>query len=236
MTRLIAVILFCAGIFCIAAEPPVGQSHAQVPMTGAGLGKPAGGGGAAVTWDPANTDSNITLSGGNLTAAANPSSVNYLSRATASVGASSKIYWEVLSVVDPGISNDIGLGFVDSSFTIPQNNFLGFDSHSFGAYNSNAVFTGGSQVATWDAYLPGNVVSIAVDTVHGNWWGRAQCGGLWNSDPLALPDTNTNGLAFSQIAPLFPALVFRQSGPSQVTAQFSAASFSCTPPAGFTHL
>ena len=36
MTRLIAVILFCAGIFCL------GQSHAQVPMTGAGLGKPGG--------------------------------------------------------------------------------------------------------------------------------------------------------------------------------------------------
>ena len=45
MTRLIAVILFCAGIFCLAAEPPVGQSHAQVPMTGAGLGAPSSGGG-----------------------------------------------------------------------------------------------------------------------------------------------------------------------------------------------
>lgn len=43
MTRLIAVLLFCAGIFCLAAEPPVGQSHAQVPMTGAGLGAPSGG-------------------------------------------------------------------------------------------------------------------------------------------------------------------------------------------------
>ena len=39
MTRLIAVILFCAGIFCLA------QSHAQVPMTGAGLGAPASSGG-----------------------------------------------------------------------------------------------------------------------------------------------------------------------------------------------
>ena len=44
MTRLIAVIMLCTGIFCIAAEPPVGQSHAQVPMTGAGLGKPSSGG------------------------------------------------------------------------------------------------------------------------------------------------------------------------------------------------
>jgi hypothetical protein len=38
----IAVILFCAGIFCLA------QSHAQMPMTGAGLGAPASGGGASV--------------------------------------------------------------------------------------------------------------------------------------------------------------------------------------------
>ena len=50
MTRLIAVILFCAGIFCLVAEPPVGQSHAQVPMTGAGLGAPTGGGGPPPTW------------------------------------------------------------------------------------------------------------------------------------------------------------------------------------------
>ena len=38
MTRLIAVILFCAGVFCL------GQSHAQVPFTGAGLGKPSSSG------------------------------------------------------------------------------------------------------------------------------------------------------------------------------------------------
>ena len=236
MTRLITIILLCAGIFCIAAEPPVGQSHAQVPMTGAGLGKPAGGGGAAVTWDPAETDSNITLTGGMLIASASSSGANFLSRATASVGASSKIYWEVLVNVDPGGGNSIGLGFVDSSFTIPQNNFLGFDSHSFGYYNPDLVFTGGSSVASWAGYTSSNVVGIAVDTVHGNWWGRVGCSGFWNNDPTALPDTNTNGQVFTQTAPLYPALVFRITGPSQVTGQFSSGSFSCTPPVGFTHL
>ena len=45
MQRLLAIILFCAGIFCLAAAPPVGQSHAQVPMTGAGKGAPGGGAG-----------------------------------------------------------------------------------------------------------------------------------------------------------------------------------------------
>ena len=57
MTRLIAVILFCAGIFCL------GQSHAQVPMTGAGLGKPASGG-ASPTWtatgNPASQNTGTT--------------------------------------------------------------------------------------------------------------------------------------------------------------------------------
>lgn len=38
MRQLIAVILFCTGIFCLA------QSRAQVPMTGAGLGAPSSGG------------------------------------------------------------------------------------------------------------------------------------------------------------------------------------------------
>ena len=40
--RLLSIILFCLGIFCLAAEPLVGQSHAQVPLTGAGLGVPGG--------------------------------------------------------------------------------------------------------------------------------------------------------------------------------------------------
>ena len=73
MTRLITVILFCAGIFCLAAEPPVGQSHAQVPMTGAGLGKPASGGGgytgpgdivAATAWYGMRAYSAALASGG----------------------------------------------------------------------------------------------------------------------------------------------------------------------------
>ena len=39
MARLFAIVLFCAGIFCIA------HGNAQVPMTGAGLPKPAGAAG-----------------------------------------------------------------------------------------------------------------------------------------------------------------------------------------------
>ena len=46
MPRLLAIILFCAGMFCLV------QSHAQVPMTGAGKGAPGGGAtGTAPTLD-----------------------------------------------------------------------------------------------------------------------------------------------------------------------------------------
>ena len=44
LAHVLSVALFCVGIFCLTAAPPVGQSHAQVPMTGAGLGAPSSGG------------------------------------------------------------------------------------------------------------------------------------------------------------------------------------------------
>ncbi len=57
IARLTAIILFCAGLFCIA--------QAQVPMTGAGIGVPGGGGTSPVTW--LQTDSKTNLTGGSST-------------------------------------------------------------------------------------------------------------------------------------------------------------------------
>lgn len=193
----------------------------------------------AVTWDPAHTDASITLSGGNLVAAISSGTGNFLSRATTGVAASSKVYWEIANNNDPdGGANDFGLGISDGSFTCPQNNFLGFDTHGWGYYSSNQVFENGSSAATWAAYFATNVVSFAVDTVNGKFWARV-AGGNWNNDVAANPATNTNGLAFTLTAPVYPTLCFRDSpitALTKATAQFASASWSFTAPAGFAHL
>ena len=56
MARLFAIVLFCAGIFCIAQS----QAQAQVPMTGAGLPKPASAGGYTGPGDCAGCTFNAT--------------------------------------------------------------------------------------------------------------------------------------------------------------------------------
>ncbi len=62
IARLTAIALFCAGLFCIA--------QAQVPMTGAGVGAPGGGGTTPVTWT--QTDSNNGLTPGSTIVWSNP--------------------------------------------------------------------------------------------------------------------------------------------------------------------
>jgi hypothetical protein len=203
---------------------------------------PPSGGGSAVTWDPANTDSVITLSSGNLIGACTlPDISNRLSRATSSVSASSKKYWEVSNDTATEFTNAIGLGFVDSSFTIPQNNFLGVDSHSLGYYGvGGSVYTGGSEVVVWATITPGpKVISFALDTVNNKLWARVT-GGNWNNDVIGNqnPATNTGGLVITQTAPLYPAFVFRSASTQafQVTGKFTSASWAYSAPSGFTQL
>lgn len=198
---------------------------------------------AAVTWDLGHTDSAITLdSSTHLIASATtlPDTANRLSHATAGVAANSKVYWEVLANTIPSSPNAVGLGFADSTFTIPQDNFLGSGASTLGWYGSTgAVFLGGSQVATWAQYTSADIPRLSVDTVNSKIWGAVGSGG-WNNDILANqnPATNTGGVSITGTPALYPALVFRADtvDAMSVTGQFSSASWSFPAPAGFTHL
>lgn len=196
---------------------------------------------SAVTWDPANTDSSITLSGSNLIASITLADVNnHISRATSGVAASSKIYWEVLGNTVPGFSNALGLGFSDSTFTVPQNNFLGSGSTSLGYYGSGgAVFQGGSQVGTFAPYTSSDVIRFALDTTNSKIWVQVNSGG-WNNDIIANqnPATNTGGLSITGTPTLYPAVVYRVDNLDtlQVTGRFASTDWGFSAPSGFTHL
>ena len=141
----------------------------------------------------------------------------------ASAEHSSKKYWEIIVVSDTFGSNTIGLGILDSAFTIPNAGYIGSDANGYGYYNTNAVFNSGGQVASWGSYLSGPInISFAVDTVNNQMWARIN-GGLWNNDASANPATNTNGLAISLATPIYPAFVGRSADTGQLTAQFSSA-------------
>jgi len=200
------------------------------------------GGGSSVTWDPLNTASPISLSTDKLTASITlPNASNYHTRATGSVAASSKKYWEIAGDTIDAFSNAIANGFVDGSFVIDVLTYLGQDAHSLGYFNtSGETYTNGSQVGDFANFdTSAMVLCLAVDTVNSKIWFRVNSGG-WNNDVIGNqnPATNTGGLSFSMTPPLYPALCFRSNSSAsyQLTGRFASASWTYAAPSGFTQL
>lgn len=217
--RLIAlsVALLIASFVCL--------TQAQVPMTGAGLGKRASGA-TATTWNPSDKSANITLSNGNLTYTDGAASYAGV-RAIASL--SGLKYWEmVLTIIATPASVTIGIGNASASLS----SFEGSDTNSIGVSGNGVVFGGGGQgpVAGW---AQGNTLSIAVDTANNTIWWRTNAGN-WNNNASANPATNTLGITLSGLAagPYYPmglGLAVNDSG----VANFGP-SFSQSVPSGFS--
>jgi hypothetical protein len=151
MRRLLAVILFCAGIFCLA------QSHAQVSMTGAGLGAPASGGGGGYTAQGVHFNGSTELW--------NPSALN--APLTGSVNSKVGIVSFWLNTAAGTDGTDMGIQFVypgySCFFTRTSGNLLNFDCQNASGSNillqrSVATVTTSSGwtsvVASWDLSVP----------------------------------------------------------------------------------
>ena len=174
----------------------------------------------APTWDPANKDSSITLSNGNLTCTYS----GYDCGAFATAGASSgKYYWEVSCTATGGP----GIGIANSSSPTSQSN-LGQNGNNWAVLLADGRKSHTGWTAYTSAWGAGDVMMITLDMDNGKiWWGK---NGTWaaSGDPAA----GTNA-AFSGITgTIYP---FTLSEPPKVTtANFGASAFTYTPPTGFS--
>jgi hypothetical protein len=234
MRRLLAVILFCAGIFCL---PAVAQFKG-----GGGFGTPgftspaASGGSGTTTFDPANTAAQIVLSNGNLTATINNQGASYFNTRSIASHATGKFYWE-LTIVAIEASGQTDLGFGNASAGV-----LGFDSNdSAGGFDNgtalaiNSAFGATITSAGWTVT---NVVSIAIDLGGQLVWYRVNSGN-WNNSGAANPATGTGGVSFSAITgPYYAAISIKSdaAGNTQITANFGATSYATSAPAGFGNM
>jgi hypothetical protein len=140
MKRIIITSLFVAAI-CGAApwSPRSGRGLAQVPMTGVGLGAPAGGGGGNPSvWNPSDKNANITLS---TTTIANDTATTpsgggsswYAVRGTKSYATSTanKVVFALVTTKLGTAGNGLGWigGVADGSVNL--SNYIGHSSHSF---------------------------------------------------------------------------------------------------------
>lgn len=167
------------------------------------------------TLNPSDKGANVTLSGGNLTAAG----TSWNSVRGAHGKTSGKWYFEVTINATDEI---VGVG--DSSATLAS--FPGADSHGIGARSSNNTIYGGTGTAPWASVATTGIIAVAVDmdakTVQ--WAAKYNSGAAWGS--WSTPQSLPAGIGSNAV---FPMIGF--SG-GNVTVNFGATAFSGTPPAG----
>ena len=230
LIRAIAAIMLCAGIFCLS------HSHAQVPMTGAGLGAPASAV-STTAYDPSKKGTNVVLSNSNLTATAGASETSYETVLSVHGQSSGLIYFETLQ----SSAASTLVGIANGSFTFGSGNFLGVDTNGIGWFGaSGQVFVNGSALTpTIQTYAAGDTAGVAYDLGHSKIWFITYHGscGNWNNDVIGNqnPANNTGGFTLSGLAggPYFAGSTRFNPGASS-TANFGASSYLCQP-AGYSN-
>lgn len=194
------------------------------------------------TWDPAAKNANVVLSGGDLVASYSVAdSTHYAGRATDSIAAGNKRYWEI-TITNAAVGSP-GVGIVNATPTFGNGEFLGGDggsgNNSIGYYNTGDIFYAFTNPAVYATWTTGDVICVALDAGNKIWW-RVN-GGNWNNSFASNPATNNGGmdLASKPInGTVYPAYSVRvnSAGTTSITANFGASAFAFTPPSGFTAL
>lgn len=186
-------------------------------------------GSTAVTWNPSDKSSLITLSGSDLVATRTGASDSYATaRATQSRDAADAggYYFEV--VVTSGIpSNFITVGVATSAQAL--NNYVGNGADGWSYYQeTGAKITAGAVSAYGASYTTGDVVGVLLK--NGKLYFRKN--GAWQNSADVGAET---GAAFTGLSGnLFPAVSLHRSfSPAHVvTGRFKASAFSGSIPSG----
>jgi hypothetical protein len=182
----------------------------------------------ATTWNPSDKDANITLSNGDLTAAATVHADTCV-RSTVSKNWG-KLYLEfVASAVGNMEGPIVGFGTSQASLT----NYVGSDNKAWGYFigvgdtAAYRYYNGSSVRFGFGNGAAGNTIMLAIDFNLGMIWAGHQ--GTWqlSGDPAAGTNPIFSGVA---LAPLFVMADVRFS---TLVANFGASSFTYTPPSGF---
>jgi len=187
-------------------------------------------GASSTTWNPADSNVNTVLSGGNLIAT---SGIAASALTRASQGASSgKWYCEIVLSAAISSPENIFLGIIISSAGLGAN--VGLAANSIGIGNAGGVYRSGAGLGTAaGSWTVGTTMCIAWDHTNKKVWLRLN-GGNWNGSAGDNPATNTGGFDISSFAAgtYFIGVTLATVG-DQVTAKFSPGSWSFAAPSGF---
>jgi hypothetical protein len=190
---------------------------------------------ANTTFNPADKNVGITLSGSNLIATNNNNALSGV-RAV-DFHATGKYYWEITFTTPTYVHT--GAGF--TSATNPLNVTLlssTIGTPILGVEQSGAVLGGVASGPALGAVTAGTAVCFAVDCGVALLWVRRGAAGSWNASGTADPATGIGGFSFSTLAlgrgvPLYPWCLVGNTN-DRLTANFGDSAFTGVVPAGFT--
>lgn len=188
------------------------------------------------SFNPA-TVTDVTLSGGNLTASHDNTST--AGAKTAETKDTGKYYFEITINTITGDASQAGLLLASGSYAdmIAQQNCFTVIKAASGRIIAN----GGNSGFQLGTLADGDVIACAIDFTNEKGWLRKSPSGDWNGTPGDDPATNTGGIDLSGpligLATFGPAIAFGGTGTGateQFTANFGATAFVGTVPSGFT--
>lgn len=175
----------------------------------------------AVTWNPSDKSSSLSLSAGNLTATASASNTWVSARATLGRdAATANHYFETTFTASNFIT-----GVVDALSGLEPSGYIGQSNKGYGLYNNgNKMYNGGGTAYT-SPFSSGSIVGILLK--NGKVYFRLNGTWLNSADPIA-----ETGWAFNGVTGIvFPgASIFTTS--ETFTGMFNAASISGSLPSG----
>lgn len=195
-----------------------------------GAGSPTPPSYTYATWNPADKDALIDLSGGDLSVARPyPSDGHIGVRAT--IGLTAGKWFYCSEVV--GITNTIAIGVALASATLSS--YLGYDANGWSYYGANGNKTNNGSGAAYGAtFVSGDTVGVGIDADARTMEGFILSGGAWVSQGLI----DISGL----VGTLYPAVSVYAGSPGYpgvsaigdaIVSNFGATAFPAAAPAGY---
>jgi hypothetical protein len=209
-------------ILTLAAGP--GSAVTSAPIVG-------------TTLNPADKDTHITLSGGNLTAAGTAGWTGLVRAIKAN--SAGKFYWETTFNATQSQS---GVGLAIGSLAVATQTFSNAGTGKSGLIQIGSVYVDGStsltvggvsaQTISFGTITSGIVMCVAVDLTAKLIWWRLGAGGNWNNSAGRDPAAGTGGVSIPNAGTAYPTDCF--GGADTLISNFGSSAFTGAVPAGFT--
>jgi hypothetical protein len=190
---------------------------------------------ANTTWNPSDTTTGVTLSGGNLTITI---ALNALRNIRSILGITAgKVYWEytintITGQLQFGLANATAV-LSNVAATVPS-------SGNCALVNTSGVpFVNGVQLSSQSvgAFSAGQVACFAMDFNAQLMWVRRTAAGNWNNSGTANPATGVGGISVSIVGAGVAGFAIaggNNANPTgSITANFGDSAFSGAVPSGF---